>query len=364
VIDGGGSLSRHGQRFLNLISILALPLALALAGCGQEYPQSTIDPASSDFGPAIQDLYITVFWWTMLILAIVWTVLAYVLLRFRARPGGPEPKQTRGHLGLEIGWTAGAAIVVVLITIPTIRTVFRTQAAASADALVVEVIGHQWWWEFRYPEQGVVTANERHLPVGQQVDLRMWSADVSHSFWVPRLGGKRDLNPLVRDPDGSPAINRLTFTVSEPGIYMGQCAEFCGSAHGLMGLRVVAESDAEFEAWVQGMSASTEPDSGSLAAQGRDVFMRSTCIACHAIEGTNARGALGPSLTRFGNRTTLGAGLLEKTSDNLMAWIRNPAQFKPGVKMPGVAQEGGGFPATGLTDEQVEAVAAYLSGLE
>ena len=272
--------------------------------------------------------------------------------------------RTRGHLGLEIGWTVGAAIIVVLITIPTIRTVFRTQAEASADALVVEVIGHQWWWEFRYPQQGVVTANELHLPVGREVDLQMWSADVIHSFWVPRLGGKRDLNPLVREPDGSPTINRLTFTVTEAGIYMGQCAEFCGSAHGLMGMRVVAQSEAEFDGWVQSMVAPVDPDSGSVAAHGRDVFMQGTCIACHTIEGTNARGALGPSLTRLGSRTTLGAGLLERTSGNLIEWIRDPAQFKPGVKMPGVAKEGGGFPPTGLTEEQIEAVAAYLAGLE
>ncbi|NIR45646.1 MAG: cytochrome c oxidase subunit II [Gemmatimonadetes bacterium] len=348
---------------LNPIYYTIVIVSSALLGCGQDYPQSTIDPASGDFGAAIHSLYQTVFWWTMLILAVVWGVLGWVLFRYRARPGGPEPKRIHGHLGLEIGWTVGAAIIVVLITIPTIHTVFQTQREAGEDALVVEVIGHQWWWEFRYPEQDVVTANELHLPVGRQVDLRLWSADVIHSFWVPRLGGKRDLNPLVRKPDGSLAINRLTFTVDEAGTFMGQCAEFCGPAHSLMGLRVIAAPEPEFEEWVERMKTPVEPDSGSLAARGREVFMGATCVACHAIAGTNARGRLGPDLTRLGARTTIGAGLLENTRENLAAWITAPAEFKPGVKMPGVAEEGGGFPPTGLSSEQVEAVAAYLASL-
>ena len=172
------------------------------------------------------------------------------------------------------------------------------------------------------------------------------------------------MNPLVREPDGTSSINRLTFTVGEPGIYQGQCAEFCGSSHTLMGMRAIVVSESEFQDWVQSMTTAVEPDSGSLAARGQDVFMTSPCIACHAIAGTNARGALGPSLTRLGNRTTIAAGLLENTTANLVEWISDPAQFKPGTKMPGVAEGGGGFPATGLSPDQVEAIAAYLSGIE
>jgi len=356
---------RKRGRGFPLLTYLVVPLvALALAGCGSDYPQSTIDPAS-DFGSAIQGLYTQIFWWTMAILAVVWGVLAYVLIRFRARPDGTEPSRTRGHLGLEIGWTVGAAIIVVLISIPTIQTVFRTQGAPAEDALVVEVIGHQWWWEMRYPAEDVVTANELHLPVGRPVELRLRSADIIHSFWVPRLGGKRDLNPWVRKPgEAGPRYNRLQFTLTEPGILHGQCAEFCGPSHALMGLRVVAESEADFERWVQQMNAPVEPDSGSLADAGREMFMRSVCIACHAIEGTNAQGNLGPSLTRLGARTTIAAGVLENTRENLIAWIKDPADFKPGVKMPGTQAGGGGMQATGLTDEQVEAIAAYLSSLE
>lgn len=341
-----------------------LLLALVLAGCGGDYPQSTVDPAS-DFGAAIQGLYSTIFWWSIFILAVVWGVLAFVLIRYRHRPGGPEPRKTRGHLALEIGWTAGAAIIVVFISIPTIQTVFRTQRGPTGDALVVEVVGHQWWWEMRYPEQDVVTANELHLPVDRAVELRLRSADVIHSFWVPRLGGKRDLNPWVRrQGESGPRYNRMRFTLTEPGIFHGQCAEFCGSSHALMGLRVVAEPEGDFQRWVQEMKAPAAPDSGSLADRGRQAFMSSVCIACHAIEGTSAQGNIGPNLTRIGARTTIAAGVLENSPENLAAWIKDPERFKPGARMPGSEEGGGGMPATGLSDEQVEAIAAFLSSLE
>lgn len=357
---------RAGKRnrgFSAFLYIAVAALALTLVGCGADYPQSTIEPAS-DFGAAIQGLYRQVFWWSMAILALVWAVLAYVLIRFRARGNGPEPSRTRGHLGLEMGWTIGAAIIVVLISIPTVRTVWRTQRPPPGDALVIEVVGHQWWWEMRYPAQEVVTANELHVPVGRPVELRLRSADIIHSFWVPRLGGKRDLNPWVRKPEqGGPSYNRMKFVLSEPGIYYGQCAEFCGASHALMGLRVVAQPEADFERWVQQMNTPAAPEGGSQADEGRQIFLRSTCIACHAIEGTDAQGSLGPNLTRLGARTTIAAGVLENTPENLIAWIMDPAAFKPGVKMPGTQGGGGGMPATGLTDEQVAAVAAYLSSL-
>lgn len=341
----------------------ALPALLA-GGCAQEYPGSTIDPVTGDFGAPIHDLYTMIFWWTVVILAVVYGVLAYVLIRFRARPGR-EPTTTRGNLILEVGWTLAPAVIVVLIAVPTVQTVFETQRPAPEDALVVEVVGHQWWWEFRYPETGVVTANELHLPVGRSVELRLSSADVIHSFWVPRLGGKRDANPRVRKPEGELAdVTRLKFTVDAAGDYYGQCAEFCGLSHALMRMRVIAEPADAFEAWARSMqAAAAAPDSGTLADRGREIFFQSTCIACHAIAGTTAQGQLGPSLTRVGARSMIGAGLLENTPENLAAWIRDPQAIKPGVKMPGTQRGGGGFPPTGLTGEQVAAVAAYLSSL-
>lgn len=368
--------------------------ALVLTGCGGAYPQSSVNPAT-DFADTIQSLYVQVFWWSMLILAVVWGILAYILVRFRERPDSPTPKQTHGHLGLEVAWTIGPAIIVVAIAIPTIQAVFRTQSAPEEDALRVNVIGHRFWWEFQYPESGIVTANELHLPVGRQVSLRMHSADVIHSFWVPRLGGKRDVNPMVATPEGeNPDYNWLNFTVRQAGVYSGQCAEFCGTAHSLMGVRVVAQSPEEFEQWERGwltpsptaappaaedqaegaaQDTSEEARTGpppalspqeELIARGRDVFLnQSFCSACHSIHGTSAQGNVGPNLTRLGSRGTIAAGVLENSPENLARWIRDPESVKPGVQMPGVNHGGGGWPATNLSDEQVEALVAYLSSL-
>jgi len=356
------------------IGLLAV-FALVVSACGGEYPQSSIDP-HSDFAETIHGLYWIVFVWSMVILAVVWALLAYVLIRFRDRPGAERPKQTHGNLRLEIAWTLGPALIVVAIAVPTIRAVFETQPSDPEGAMVVEVIGHQFWWEFRYPEAGVVTANELRLPVGRPVSLRLSSADVIHSFWVPMLGGKRDANPLVRKPEGEPPdYNWLHFTVREPGEYMGQCAEFCGPSHSLMGTRVVAESPEEFDAWLESWqsSAPTEdpPDAASLpegldpilVQQGREIFHSQTCVACHAIQGTNAQGQVAPNLTLMGQRTKIAAGWLDNSVEDLERWIRAPRDVKPGALMPGVGEAGGNWPATGLTDEQVRAVAQYLSSL-
>lgn len=354
-------------------------IALLVAGCAGEYPQTTISP-QTDFGDVIQGLYVSVFWWTMIILAVVWIAMAYVLIRFRERPGQPRPKQVHGHLGLEIGWTIGPALIVVAIAIPTIQAVFRTQEPPPEGTYEVEVIGHRYWWEFRYPD-GTVTANELHLPVGRPISLRLESADVIHSFWVPQLGGKRDVNPIRARPEGvEPDYNYLYFTIRTPGVYWGQCAEFCGESHSLMGMRVIAETEEEFEAWLQDMSEPApttiaEPDSTvqvvmpadldpALVARGREVFHQSLCVVCHQVQGTTASaGVLGPDLTRLGSRLTLGAGRMENTQENLFAWIKDPESIKPGVLMPGTEVPGGGMGATGLSDDDVRAVAAYLSSM-
>jgi cytochrome c oxidase subunit 2 len=347
-------------------------LALVLGACGGEYPQSSIDPRT-DFAETIQGLYRIVFVWSMVILAVVWALLAYVLVRFRERPGAPLPRQTHGNLGLEIAWTLAPALIVVAIAVPTIQAVFASQRGDPENALVVEVIGHQFWWEFRYPDQQVVTANELHLPVGQPVSLRIHSADVIHSFWVPMLGGKRDANPLVARPEGEPPeYNWLHFTVLEAGEYMGQCAEFCGPSHSLMGIRVIAESPEDFQAWLDDWRAPPGEEAAApavegldpaLVAQGREIFHNQTCVACHAIQGTNAQGPIAPNLTLLGRRTTIAAGWLENTVEGLERWIRAPREVKPGALMPGIAEGGGNWPATGLTDDQVRAVAQYLYSL-
>lgn len=383
--------------FLRLSRLLA---PLSLGACATEYGQSSIDP-KTDFAGIIHGIYATVFWWTVVILAVVWVVLGYVLVRYRERPGAPLPRQTHGHLGLEVAWTLGPALIVVAIAVPTIQAVFATQRGDPENAYVVEVVGHQFWWEYRYPEEGVVTANELHLPVGRPVSLRLHSADVIHSFWVPQLGGKRDVNPLVQRPEGeSPRYNWLHFTVNEPGVYRGQCAEFCGEAHALMNTRVVVQTEEDFQGWLDAWRSGAPPpqvdpstgaaspdggdseattaaapgpraDAGAAApgqaagevALGREVFLNSTCVACHAIQGTTAQGQVGPNLTLFGTRRTLAAGWLENSQENLARWIASPRSIKPGALMPGVAEAGGNWPPTNLTEEQVQAVSAYLLSL-
>lgn len=361
-------------------------MALFVLACGGEYPQSSIAPVT-DLAESIHGLYRLIFLITLAILVVVWGALAYILVRFRARPDAPLPRQTHGHLGMELAWTIVPAIIVVAIAIPTIQTVFVTQRPVDDGALTVDVIGHQFWWEFRYPD-GVVTAGELHLPVNRPISLRMQSADVIHSFWVPRLGGKRDVNPQVAEPpleEASDAVaaegqdfNYLHFTIREPGVYRGQCAEFCGQSHALMGVRVVAEPEADFNAWLADWSAASAaattgdvPASEGAVSQdvradlielGRQTFHASACLACHAIQGTNAVGRLGPNLTLLGRRSSL-VGWLENNPENLARWITAPQSIKPGAKMPGVAEGGGDFPPTNLSEEQVRAVSEYLFSL-
>ena len=373
-------------KLLSWTKKLGVLVALAfLAGCEGEYLQSTINPVT-DYGEVTHSLYVQVFWWTMIILAVVWALMAYILIRFREKPGQGKPKQIHGHMGLESAWTIAPAIIVVAIVIPTIQGVFQLQRPPDGDALVVEVTGKRYWWDFHYPELGVTTANELHLPVGRPVSLRLESGDVIHSFWVPQLGGKRDVNPVVAMPEGEEAKrNWMHFTIKEEGIYWGQCAEFCGEAHSLMGIRVVAESEEEFQSWVEEWrtpaptanapevaAAEASPAQAEaedpLVARGRQVFFReTTCVLCHAIQGTQAPGVIGPNLTRLGSRTTIAAGMLENTPENLELWIRDPLSVKPGAQMPGAEYgatiAGIPYPATNLNDEQIQALAAYLSSM-
>ncbi|MFP4054881.1 MAG: cytochrome c oxidase subunit II [Phycisphaerae bacterium] len=336
---------------------------LLLAGCAPEHPQTMVEPVS-EFGRIQTALWATVTWWTVGIMVVVFGVLAYILVRFRAREGAPEPKPVYGSTKLEIAWTVIPALIILFIAIPTIQAIFDTQADPPEGALVVEAIGHQWWWEFRYPELDVVTANEFYVPVGRPLALRLRSADVIHSFWIPRFGGKKDVNPVPRTPEGVAPLhqNVISLTVDSAGEYLGQCAEFCGTSHAIMRMMAVAVEPEAFEAWVEDMRSPVEP-SGELASRGRDEFLSSTCVACHTIEGTRAQGALGPDLTLFGERFSIGAGLMANTEENLTEWILHAPELKKGILMPGSAVGAGGMPPTNLSREDARAIAAYLSDL-
>jgi cytochrome c oxidase subunit II len=327
----------------------ALALELLIAGCaGEQYPQSTLHPAS-DAGGAIDALYRQIFWWAVLVFVVVQTALVVTLIRYRKRPGQGEPAQTHGHTLVEIAWTLAPALILVFIAVPTIKTIFRLKGTAPAGALQVEVTGHQWWWEFRYPELGVVTANELHVPLGRPVALAITSADVIHSFWAPRLAGKRDAMPGH--------TTRIVFTPDEVGTFLGQCAEFCGDSHANMRLRVMVDPPADFDAWAARQTAPAAPvdSSQALVLRGEEAFRKirtpgnHSCVACHTISGVSG-GVLGPNLSHVGSRTTVAGGTLPSDSAGLARWLSDPPGEKPGSLMPKID----------LADDEIAVLIAYL----
>lgn len=333
-----------------LAAAAALPL---LAACGEghleRFPQTTFAPTTEL--ARIQDrLFYLPLILGIVVGLIVFAVMAYILWRFRYQPGMPEPAQVHGNTRLEVAWTLVPAIIIAIIAVPTMRGIFATQPVAPADALQVRVIGKQWWWEFQYPvgQDTVVTANEIHVPVGTTVELLLESDNVLHSFWVPQMGGKRDLVPN--------RLNRLVFTPEQPGVYMGVCAEFCGDSHALMKMRLIAHTPEGFQDWLRNEAslAVQVRDSTSSVFLGQQLVTQGQCIGCHSIRGTNAIGRTGPDLTHFGRRRTLAAGILPNNAENLAVWLRDAPSVKPGSLMPRME----------YTDEEISYMVAYLQSLQ
>ncbi len=281
-------------------------------------------------------------------------LLVYVLLRYRHRPNDPraseEPTQIYGSNQIELSWTVIPILIVVMLFLATAREIFVTESAPKpVNSIDVTVIGHQFWWEYRYPKLGIVTANELHVPVSdsknpQPTYLTMTSADTDHSFWVPRLAGKTDLIP-----------NKITSMWIDPqtsGLYLGQCAQYCGTQHAKMLLRVYADTPAQFDAWLahQRKPAVQDPS----VAEGRAVFEHNACISCHTVSGTVATGRFGPDLTHVAGRDTIASGAVPNNPANLRQFIDNPSHFKPGVLMPPMH----------LNEHDLDAVTAYLSTLK
>jgi cytochrome c oxidase subunit 2 len=328
--------------------VLVGVVLLVSAGCGWSLwdgPMSAVRPRS-DLARSIDRLFMLISWTTLVIFIAVEAALLYVCFRFRDRPGAPIPKQIHGHTPLEISWTVAFALVLLIIGIPTIQVVFRTQEAPAASALRVDVTGKQWWWEFAYPDLKITTANELHLPVGQTAAFHLHGPDVIHSFWVPGIAiGKRDVVPH--------RVNRLTFTPEMPGEYPGQCAEYCGASHANMRFAVYVHPQAEFDQWVKGQQAPPAQSTDALAQQGQTIFSQSACVGCHTIAGVSA-GQIGPNLTHFGSRKSLAARMMPSTPENVARWIENPQHIKPGALMPNL----------GMTPDQAKALAAYLLSLK
>jgi cytochrome c oxidase subunit 2 len=300
-------------------------------------------------------LQISNLFWIMLVLSgIVFAIVSGVLIasavRYSARPGQEgEPKQIFGNRKVEIAWTIVPTVILLVAFIATTKAIHDINTPSGGNIMNINVIGHQWWWEFYYPSLGVTTANELHLPVGQNVHFHITSADVIHSFWTPQLQRQVDANP-GQD-------NAVYLKVDKPGVYSGACYEYCGEAHAWMKYRVVVQPRAAFMAWAHHQTskpAKISSTSTSLVAQGLKVFKSNTCVNCHSITGVSG-GAVGPNLTQMGSRWTIGAGAAPMDEKDLEAWIENPNTYKPGVLMP---------PYPFLSQKDVHALAAYLLSLK
>lgn len=334
---------RTGARLASLLVSLGVA-AVALSGC-------TWRPdgfhAVTPEGHSIQRLFGLVLVLSVIAALAVAGMLAYVIVRYRDR-GETVDRGGRntGHPRAQITWTLGMALLFGVLFVLMTRTMSAVDSPGGPPGLQVEVIGHQWWWEFRYPDLNIVTASELYVPVGQPMTIHLSGADVIHSFWVPRFGWKMDAIPG--------RATSMSVTVNQAGVFDGTCTEYCGDEHAWMRIRVFAEPPAQFDAWVKAQRQPAAAPVGDLAVAGDGFFLKSTCIACHTVRGGGGTGTVGPDLTHVGSRTTLASGVIDNTPENLEQWIRDPSSIKPGVRMP----------ASNFTDQELKELAAYLESLK
>ena len=359
------------RKFISKLRLLipAALLLLLVAACDSSRPQSTFGAE----GPVAEQqlsLLWFILWLAIAVFVVVIGLMIYMIIRFRRRPGQEGlPPQTHGNTRLEIAWTIAPAIILVTIAVPTFLTIADQNSPPEGETLKVNVVAHQWWWEFQYPELGVVTANEMHVPIDIPVEATLLSGDVIHSFWIPKLAGKVDVVPAN--------ANEMWFLAREPETYFGQCAELCGIAHAQMRFRVIAQTQGDFDRWVLGQRAPPRPPEGDLALGGQQLFATKGCLVCHTVAGPDAPGVqearmngfLGgsalfpaPNLTSFGIRTTFAGGIKDTTEENLLRWVKDPDDVKPGNRM---AQLAAAYqdPTSPVTDEEARALVAYLQSL-
>lgn len=334
-----------------LLRLLALSGALLLSGCvSQDAPMNFLYPEGPQAIEADR-LWDVTFAIAAVIFVIVEGALIFILIKYRESSSKAAPRQLHGHTRLEIIWTIIPTVLLTGIAFITVPVIFE-QAQEPDDALQVEVVGHQWWWEVNY-DNGVTTANEVHIPVDQPVFVSLKSIDVVHSFWVPKLAGKQDVVPG--------RVNTMTIQANEPGEYLGQCAEYCGLSHANMRFRIYAHEQADYERWVTEQQQPAEDDPvDPLVAEGRELFHTGQfadgqlCVACHAIDGTDAAGIVGPNLTHLASRSRFAGSMFELNEENLRAWLENPPGQKPGSLMPDLE----------LSEEEIRALVAYLMSLD
>ena len=358
--------------FKTVATLVGIAFVLLLASCTPSHNQSTFDPA----GPVADkqlDLFLIIFWAAVFVFVAVEGVLVYAVFRYRRKKGDKEiPAQVHGNMRLEVSWTIAPAIVLAVIAVPTIIYIFDIAETPGEGALEVTVTGHQWWWEFDYPEQELITANDMHIPVNTQIKVNLRSDDVIHSFWIPKLAGKVDVIPGNN--------NDMQFTATRTGTFYGQCAEFCGVAHAFMGSRVIVQEQEDFDAWVakyKDIAAHPPPTDGDEAS-GFQLFASRGCLLCHKANGPASEGIRqslkrafengelrfpAPNLTNFGSRTTIAAGTLDLTEENLKTWLRNPDDVKEGNRMAELANVYIDSDAA-LSEDDVKDLAAYLLSLK
>ena len=343
-----------GSRSGALVLLLLLVVAAFAVGCASNAPQDTLHPAGPNARKAL-DLYRLVFWVAVAVFVLVQGLVILAIVRFRRRDGDDEkePVQVHGNTRMELGWTIAPAVILLVLAIPSIATIFDLARPPQGRPLNVTIVGHQFWWEYRYTDADTNfnTANELHIPTGRWVRIvengTLGNADVIHSWWVPKLSGKTDNIPG--------RINKLKLKADKPGTYLGQCAEFCGLSHANMRLRVIAERPADFGRWVaaQQQPEPLKPSDESPAGQGRLLFEAKGCSGCHTVRGLS-RGKVGPDLTHVYSRETFAGGLFEMNAENLGRWLHNPPGEKPGSRMPNL----------NLTSQEIANLTAYLQTLE
>ena len=358
-------------------------LVLTAAACAPNATQDSLNP-QGPYARTSYDLYRAVFWIAAAVFVIVEGILVLFAIRYRHRKGREKiPPQVHGNTRLEIAWTILPALILAGVAVPTVTTIFEfARKPAGPDVLNVRVLGHQWWWEFDYPDQKIITANDMHIPTGVPIYVELCSAGsgytqglgapsecepgppsgappagvgyaVIHSFWVPELAGTQDVVPG--------RANTLVLQADHPGTYTGQCKEFCGLSHAYMKFKVVAQTPSDFQAWVtaQQQGAAT-PAAGSLAAQGMDTFVNGPCVACHALQGVKGPNGQpleangGPNLTHFASRGCFAGCILDVNAANLRRWLADPPAVKAGSWMPDY----------GLSQQQIDALVAFLLQLK
>jgi len=353
--DRGNGRVRRGR-----LGAAVAALCLVLTACATT-PQNSLNPAG-EFARRADHLYKSVFIIVVLVFVLVEGAIVLFLVKYRERPGAQAPVQIHGHTRAEVIWTIIPALVLAGVAIPTVKLIFDFARVPPASKRVdVTVTGHQWWWQYEYKKGGktvVTTANELHIPVKRPVYLTLASKDVIHAFWAPRLNGKTDVVPGHS--------NHMTIEADEPGTYFGQCSQYCGISHANMRLRVIAETADGYQAWVDAQSQKAAAPTDPLAQQGLELFLKGrngagyfgsrqqlACSNCHAVAGTEAAGVIGPNLTHVMSRKAFAGDIFELNTQNLRQWLADAPKMKPGSDMPNL----------GLTDQEIDALMAYLQGL-